>query len=66
MFFVPLKDGASMGANASGSPLFGGNYWFVAGARAADVAGLPPLSVLLVPSALWSDGTPAAMPRMQP
>jgi hypothetical protein len=64
MFYIPAKDGADWGANASGSPVFGGNYWFYATDHQADAAKLPPLSVLLVGVATWSDGTPAAMPPM--
>lgn len=64
MFYVPLKDGADWGANASGSPVFGGNYWFYMPDHQADAAKLPPLSVLLVGVATWSDGTPAVMPSM--
>jgi hypothetical protein len=64
MFYVPLKDGADWGANATGSPVFGGNYWFYSPDHQADAAALPPLSVLLVGVGTWSDGTPAAMPGM--
>ncbi|MEW9573018.1 hypothetical protein ABQJ54_14770 [Rhodanobacter sp. Si-c] len=64
MFYVPFKDGANWGANASGSPIFGGNYWFYTTGHQAEIAALPPLSVLLVGVATWSDGTPAAMPQM--
>jgi hypothetical protein len=64
MFYVPLKDGADWGANATGSPVFGGSYWFYSPDHQADAAALPPLSVLLVGVSTWSDGTPAAMPGM--
>lgn len=64
MFYVPFKDGADWGANAAGSPVFGGNYWFYTPDHQAEAAKLPPLSVLLVGVAAWSDGTPAAMPSM--
>jgi hypothetical protein len=64
MFYIPSRDGADWGANAAGSPVFGGNYWFYTPDRSADAAKLPPLSVLLVGVATWSDGTPAAMPPM--
>jgi hypothetical protein len=60
MFYVPFKDGAQWGANAPGSPIFGGNYWFYTAGHQAEAAALPPLSVLLVGVATWSDGTPAA------
>ncbi|MGN6235507.1 hypothetical protein [Dyella sp.] len=64
MFYVPLKDGADWGANATGSPVFGGNYWFYSPDHQAEAAALPPLSVLLVGVGNWSDGTPTAMPGM--
>lgn len=60
MFYVPFKDGADWGANAADSPIFGGNYWYYAPEHRAEAASLPPLSVLLVGTATWSDGTPAA------
>jgi len=63
MFFVPFKDGSDWGANLAGSPVFGGNYWFATPGHEADAAGLPALSVLLVGSCTWADGTPA--PRHQ-
>ena len=64
MVFVPFKNGDSWGANAAGSPVMGGNYWFFTPAHDADTAALPPLSVLIVGVTSWSDGTPAAMHRM--
>jgi hypothetical protein len=64
MFYVPLKDGADWGANAAGSPVFGGNYWFYSPDHQAQAAALPSLSVLLVGVGNWSDGTPTAMPGM--
>ena len=64
MFYVPSRDGATWGANAAGSPIFGGSYWFYTPDHQAEAAALPPLSVFLVGVATWSDGTPAAMPPM--
>ena len=64
MFYIPARDGTDWGANASGSPVFGGNYWFYAPEHQAGAAKLPLLSVLLVGVATWSDGTPATMPPM--
>ena len=64
MFFIASRDGASWGANAPGSPIFGGNYWFATPDHQAEAATLPPLSVLLVGVCSWSDGTPASMPPM--
>ncbi|MBT2144758.1 hypothetical protein KK133_10040 [Rhodanobacter sp. LX-100] len=64
MFYVPLRDAADWGANAPGSPIFGGSYWFYTPGHRAEADALPPLSVFLVGVATWSDGTPAAMPQM--
>lgn len=64
MFYIPSRDGNDWGANAPGSPVLGGNYWFYTADHQADAAKLPPLSVLLVRVDTWSDGTPAPMPPM--
>jgi hypothetical protein len=64
MFFVPFKDGADWGANAPGSPVFGGSYWFATPGHEAEAATLPRLSVFLVGVCSWSDGTPAPLGRM--
>lgn len=65
MFYIPFKDGADWGANAAGSPIFGGNYWFSQPDQIAEAAALPPISVVLVGTPTWSDGSPAAMVAMQ-
>lgn len=64
MFYIPSRDGADWGANAAGSPVFGGSYWFYTTGHEAEAATLPPLSVFLVGVTTWSDGTPVAMHRM--
>ncbi|QWT19506.1 hypothetical protein KPL74_17380 [Bacillus sp. NP157] len=64
MFYMPFKEGAEWGANLDGSPVMGGNYWFFAPEHAKDAAALPPVSVLLVGTSTWSDGTPAPPPAM--
>jgi hypothetical protein len=64
MFFIPFKDGTNWGANAPGSPVFGGNYWFATPGHEAETAALPRLSVLLVGTCTWSDGTPAPAHQM--
>ncbi len=64
MFFVAVRDGADWGANAPGSPLIGGDYWFLTPGHEAESARLPPLSVFITGVASWSDGTPASAHRM--
>ena len=41
MFFIPQKDGAAWGANAPGSPIFGGSYWFFTPRRGAEAVAPP-------------------------
>jgi hypothetical protein len=60
MFYVPTKDGATWGANLPGSPVIGGNYWYLLPGHDADIATLPPISVFLVATSTFSDGTPVA------
>lgn len=60
MFYVPSKDGTTWGANLPGSPVIGGNYWYLLPGHEADVAALPPISVFLVATSTYSDGTPVA------
>jgi hypothetical protein len=60
MFYVPAKDGTTWGANLPGSPVMGGNYWYLLPGHDADIAALPPISVFLVATSTFSDGTPAA------
>jgi hypothetical protein len=64
MFFVAVKDGADWGANAPGTPVKGGNYWFFTPGHEAESANLPPMSIFITPVATWSDGTPAPAHRM--
>jgi hypothetical protein len=64
MFYLPFKDGADWGANVSGSPIMGGNYWFFMQGHENDAVALPPVSVLLLGTATWSDGTPVKMREM--
>jgi hypothetical protein len=46
MFYLPRTAPSTWGANAKGSPVF------------ADASGLEPVTVLFIPVAHWSDGTP--------
>ena len=64
MFYIPSKNGDSWGANLPGTPVFGGNYWFFLPEHEAKTASLPPVTVLLVGVATWSDGSPATMAAM--
>lgn len=64
MFYVPVKDGTSWGANEPGSPLMGGNYWYLMPGHEADAAALPPISVFLLGTSTYSDGTPATHASM--
>ncbi|WP_250625959.1 hypothetical protein [Pinirhizobacter soli] len=64
MFYVPFADGKNWGANLPGSPVIGGNYWFLTPGHEAEAATLPPLSVYLVATSTWSDGTAVSMPAM--
>ncbi|UPG96550.1 hypothetical protein [Luteibacter aegosomatissinici] len=60
MFYVPAKDGATWGANLPGSPLIGGNYWYLLPGHEAEAAALPPISVFLLATSTYSDGAPVA------
>jgi len=60
MFYVPAKDGTTWGANLPGSPVMGGNYWYLLPGHEADVAALPAISVFLVATSTYSDGTAVA------
>lgn len=60
MFYAPFKDGTNWGANLPGSPVMGGNYWYLLPGHEADIASLPPISVFLVATGTYSDGSAAA------
>lgn len=64
MFYVPVKDGTSWGANLPGSPVMGGNYWYLMPGHEAEAAALPPISVFLVATSTYSDGTPVTQGAM--
>jgi hypothetical protein len=59
MFFTALKDGKDWGADASGSPVFSANWWFLSSKEPSQAKGLPPILVFAVAVANWSDGTAA-------
>lgn len=60
MFYVPEKDGTTWGANLPGSPVIGGNYWYLMPGHEAEAASLPPISVFLVATSTFSDGSPVS------
>jgi hypothetical protein len=60
MFYVQEKDGTTWGANLPGSPVIGGNYWYLMPGHEAEAASLPPISVFLVATSTFSDGSPVA------
>ena len=64
MLFTALKDGKGWEAFASGSPVVSGPYWFLSSflsfltsKEPSQAKGLPPILVLAVDVAKWSDGT---------
>jgi len=61
MFYTPLSDGRDWGSGAAGSPVMSAPYWFISPKEPSQMKGLPPILVFLVPSAAWSDGTPATL-----
>lgn len=61
MVFTALKDGKDWGADASGSPVFAGPYWFLSSMVPPEAKGLPTILVFAVEVPKWSDGTSATM-----
>ena len=61
MFYTALKDGKDWGADALGSPVFAGPYWFLSSQEPSETKGLPPILVFAVEVPKWSDGTVASM-----
>jgi hypothetical protein len=59
MFFIPLSEAATWGADLPGSPAMSSSYWFFSPQASADAAGFPALRVFLVGVGGWSDGTAA-------
>ncbi len=60
MFYVPTRDDTSWGANLPGSPVIGGNYWYLMPGHETETTTLPPISVFLVATNTYSDGTAVA------
>jgi hypothetical protein len=57
MFYEAAADGAAYGANLKDSPVIAGNYWYFSPDTFPELKTFPPLSVLLMGSEKWSDGT---------
>ncbi|MGA7436552.1 MAG: hypothetical protein WBW32_00325 [Luteibacter sp.] len=64
MFYVPFKDGTNWGANLPDSPVMGGNYWYLLPGHEAEIAALPAISVFLVGTNTFSDGSPVSPHKM--
>jgi hypothetical protein len=60
MFFVPVAEAASWGADLPGSPVLSSPYWSFSPHSSADGADFPALRVFLVGVGSWSDGTAAS------
>lgn len=59
MFYEATRDGAAWGANLTNSPVMGVNYWYISAEAYPQLKSFPPLSVFLIGTDKWSDGTPA-------
>lgn len=60
MMFYSTADAAAWGANLANSPVMAAPYWAISPAAYPELKSFPPLSVFLIPTGKWSDGTPAA------
>jgi len=60
MFYLPISDTASWGADLPGSPVGSGPYWFTSEKSSRAFKGLPPINIFVVYVPNWSDGTAAA------
>lgn len=59
MFYEPVKDDATWGANMPNSPVVSVNYWYVSAQAYPELKSFPPIRVFAVVVGKWSDGTPA-------
>ncbi|HZC25089.1 MAG TPA: hypothetical protein VE866_17265 [Candidatus Binatia bacterium] len=62
MFYEPISDDMTWGANQSNSPVISVNYWHLSADTYPQLKSFPPIRIFAVVVANWSDGTPA--PRM--
>lgn len=58
MFYEPVKDGATWGANMPNSPIVSINYWYLSAQTYPQLKSFPPIRVFAVVVDKWSDGTP--------
>jgi hypothetical protein len=58
MFYVPVADAASWGANQPNSPVGSGPFWFFSDTMSQRYKDLPTIRIFTVSVANWSDGTP--------
>ena len=61
MFYVPVADAGTWGANQSGSPVGFGPHWFFSESMNKRYTDLPTINVFTVGVANWSDGTPTTL-----
>ena len=59
MFYEPVKDDATWGANMPNSPVLSVNYWYLSAQAYPQFKSFPPIRVFAVVVHKWSDGTPA-------
>lgn len=63
MFFMPLADAASWGADLPGSPVGSVPYWFFSEKTSQASNDLPPIRIFAIGVSTWSDGTAAPVHR---
>ncbi len=59
MFFEPVKDGATWGANMAKTPVVSVDYWYLSAQAYPQLRGFPVIRVFAVVLDKWSDGTRA-------
>jgi len=59
MFYEPVKDDATWGANMPNSPVVSVNYWYLSAQAYPQLESFPPIRVFAVVVPKWSNGTPA-------
>ena len=59
MFYEPVKDDATWGANMPNSPVVSVDYWYLSAQAYPQLKSFAPIRVFAVIVDKWSDGTPA-------